>query len=988
MPAEFGVGELGVLKGPEGWHYQITWDDVLWGVKMVQGEAGGNTGTHGAAVLWCMAQRLYFKRASGLSFKELIRRYSQPINPIWTDDPVEGVKCRAPAPGVPAGTFYGRDECKPERIARRWRIIRKPWEQYDESLREFVIRWARGLVNNPVSKAVEFATPKVSSQGRGLVGLQRRKLSLVWDSLGRPEGGLETEGNAFYLKKNNIGRNSQILQGGTEDWTANHVRIAFAGHTSSPVDPGNHDTAPPAAGTDTAPPRTAAQSPETERLRSLTEGRTEPPASTMGYYVLGDGSSVSEFDPNARGLVPVHDPSIKSPSDSFFLQVNALKNVSNVDYALSVPLLQVSARDENDDFVNLNELIFGKPTFHNIFEAAATRNTHYSHLERPLASLEGLQITVQPPSAGGAASITMATLSIKIHNFEMVNANHPSGKFLAWMMRPGYHLRLRYGVQCLATTAIANSLRDAFQWIEDDFFVNQHTLSVEDDKSVSLKVSLQPTHSKLFNQIYVGESLPMEEIGQITREDLLSVLQSVTGQAPAEQVKILDQALKEFAQHFNTSITSAGLRTQVRSDGTLGSTFREALTNSQIINQPDQYPETIMENVVEGLQSIQSFLLTRRYTSLMKHNSFNYTNKGISYIAVKYGAIFHHLLRPEIERVATIATTSDTELPVGRLTSLDAAAIAQGRGNRVKIIFGNFNSRAGKWADKPVSNFPVNMDTIFSFLRDEREVGQFSDTLNNFISKLNTAVREPSNFTVTPEEIPASQRALLTEQQLRAATTSYPLQVPELKFVFYANPVQDAEADWIFYVYDSKDVSVRFHTLFDALNEHGDGVTPPTADQIKEKCLQLNIPWIEMGATSSFIRSMSADTTGNDLIQSHLMSQANLQNITQRQLDAATVARQLPAGISREFLDGRQTFTSDQQAAIRNTMVLMPLRVSLDCFMISSAVLFSPIYIFFPLKQFSALYQPYELGHEIQNGQAFTKITLQIQTSQANIAPA
>jgi len=144
------------------WSYRLTERDLLWAARMVQGETlPGRAGRRddALAVLWTMTslfspdgQRAKYGRWRFDSFTDLIRAYSQPINPRWL---AGGQFCR------PGGRGHGRDECSPARLAARERLQRTPWPELDAELREVVLRWAAGHTTNPVPTAIEFAAPFV-----------------------------------------------------------------------------------------------------------------------------------------------------------------------------------------------------------------------------------------------------------------------------------------------------------------------------------------------------------------------------------------------------------------------------------------------------------------------------------------------------------------------------------------------------------------------------------------------------------------------------------------------------------------------------------------------------------------------------------------------------------------------------------------------------------------------------------------------------------
>ena len=145
------------------WRYRLTERDILWAARMVQGETRNRAGRaeDALAVLWTMTQLFsprgqqskYGRQRFG-TYADLIRAYSQPINPHWLAD---GSFCR------PGGRAARSDACSPERTRRRTRLQRTPWNELHPGLRAVVLAWARGQTTNPVPKAVEFAAEAIAA---------------------------------------------------------------------------------------------------------------------------------------------------------------------------------------------------------------------------------------------------------------------------------------------------------------------------------------------------------------------------------------------------------------------------------------------------------------------------------------------------------------------------------------------------------------------------------------------------------------------------------------------------------------------------------------------------------------------------------------------------------------------------------------------------------------------------------------------------------
>ena len=170
--AQAPSGNWATIKSP-GFQYKLTDEDVLWAARMVYGEGGDERDA--PAVLWTMTQLFtpQGKRSKwgnpnkwGTSFRELIQRYSQPINPRWTTP--EGTRV---ASGIMQGEtslcYKAPDRCTSRYLERRRNFQSLSWERIPARLRDITLRWARGDLPNPVPNAVEFANPPTS---RGFLG--------------------------------------------------------------------------------------------------------------------------------------------------------------------------------------------------------------------------------------------------------------------------------------------------------------------------------------------------------------------------------------------------------------------------------------------------------------------------------------------------------------------------------------------------------------------------------------------------------------------------------------------------------------------------------------------------------------------------------------------------------------------------------------------------------------------------------------------------
>lgn len=140
--------EPNVIRAANGWSYELTPGDLLLASRMIVGESGTNE-KDAVAVLWTMAARL--AQIRGRSFSDMIASYSQPVNPRWT---ASGDKCG------PGGSAVGTDACSAHALERRAQIMAM---QPADMPRQWAIvqRFAAGGYQNPVSRATEFAAPRV-----------------------------------------------------------------------------------------------------------------------------------------------------------------------------------------------------------------------------------------------------------------------------------------------------------------------------------------------------------------------------------------------------------------------------------------------------------------------------------------------------------------------------------------------------------------------------------------------------------------------------------------------------------------------------------------------------------------------------------------------------------------------------------------------------------------------------------------------------------
>lgn len=933
----FGSGELGqIVAGSK--RYQLTWEDLLWAAKMLIGECGDNNAAtvEGAAVLWCMASR--WTVGSWSTYKTLILQYSQPINPRWRRD---GELC------APGGRYSGRTECRPEILDRRQALANLTWDDIATDIKEIVYNWATARVQNPIPKAVHFAVPRVASQGQGAAGLRRRDFSLVWDTLNRGEECIEFGGNAFYSTTT------------TERWEPNHVKILFDSRIAS--DSTVEDVAETTR--DINSPRTSAgrtrtgsgpqQVPENdilERISLITSDRTSPPtAPDCPYFIL----PTENDDPRAQDQLTEQqrDLIIYTPYDRYYNQVQALKQSKNVNMTQLVPLIQIWAEDATGRLYDLNSLIFTTPIFQGYID-----NTQ-DNPERPIASIQSFEVQVQPTQFGPTA-ISEASLSIKIHNPERVNDDDERGRFISYMLRQGFNIKIRYGLT--GHEEMEQIDRLAFQWKEEGFCVTRYEFQVKEDKTADLTVRLMPQTMKLLNQIHIGESIPASNFGNLTQDDINQIIDSSTSNSrdvTDDQKEDLRRRLNGLMNEFNNIRESVGLRTVSYGSGTFGSVLHGAISNTRILEQPEGVNAIPVPNMMTALRTIQAVLLTRRFQVLLSNDCYRYEFNSTKTNVIDLGPLFSIMAKPELDLVLSYASQNNVD--VGEKYSIDdypserSDSSERPTRNNVKVVFGRFNDRAGQWANKSISTFPINIDMLFNEIRQSRSVGEFSMQFNRFMGVCTSQISSIENYIPYPSTESPSRR----------------LETPYIRYTIYPDPSD--ESSWIFYIFDEKTNTIRFRL---ATENFG---TNPTKNDLIEICNEQKIPYLEMGEQNSIIRTLGGQTESDDLVASAGIFAASRAVGGARDMDASSI----PAGMSREWYGG-YNFSSNEVAT--QTVMTIPLRVSVDTLLISTMVSFQNMFLFFPISMFDGIYITRNVTHQIKTNGVLTKFDLQVNMSSLN----
>ncbi len=184
--------DYATVSGPNGFRYTFTDEDLLWACRMLWGEAGNLSWQtyEGEAILWTTLQR-FVKRhflVGESTYTESMRRFSQPINPIW----YEGGS-RDPDPG-----FVNDDE------ARRAYILQMDMEDFRPEIVSLAIRFMTGKVPNRAYAGLVDFNMAGKGGGPGDVGPIRVP-------------GLTNTANWFYRETDTV------------DWTTSTVTISNPG---------------------------------------------------------------------------------------------------------------------------------------------------------------------------------------------------------------------------------------------------------------------------------------------------------------------------------------------------------------------------------------------------------------------------------------------------------------------------------------------------------------------------------------------------------------------------------------------------------------------------------------------------------------------------------------------------------------------------------------------------------------------------------------
>ncbi len=184
------AGEIPVTPGaviwPDGSRHQLTREDVLWMGRMLEYEGSAGQEQHAAELLWIVVQRWYWMPAlRSQSFTEVMRSFSQPINPLWARN---GPRCYA------GSSWMSTSHCSEAALRRRDQAVNRTWESLNSISKRVAEAFSTGQLTNPAVGIVDFA-----SQARGADGVLRQigcnSPSLIFvRNAYPPEGDCQTPG--------------------------------------------------------------------------------------------------------------------------------------------------------------------------------------------------------------------------------------------------------------------------------------------------------------------------------------------------------------------------------------------------------------------------------------------------------------------------------------------------------------------------------------------------------------------------------------------------------------------------------------------------------------------------------------------------------------------------------------------------------------------------------------------------------------------------
>lgn len=149
--------------------YQLTGEDMLWAARMIVGEAGrGADKDDASAMLWAMMNR-FMQYGNWYDYTELLRKFSQPINPIWYRD---GKRCR------PGGKYHGTKFCAENLLKRREEVSSLTGDEIPINIKTWVREFANGVLLMPVAWT-RTTKPRINNWGAHWLKQENKQGQLV-----------------------------------------------------------------------------------------------------------------------------------------------------------------------------------------------------------------------------------------------------------------------------------------------------------------------------------------------------------------------------------------------------------------------------------------------------------------------------------------------------------------------------------------------------------------------------------------------------------------------------------------------------------------------------------------------------------------------------------------------------------------------------------------------------------------------------------------
>ncbi len=202
------AAELGTVCYDDGTSRRLLPEDAVQLAKMIDGETWGSPSVADAhAMSWAIAARSGIWGFPKWTLADLIRAYSQPINPKWTRT---GSACKQYYAAGYTGDIP--DSCSVKRVDRRERNIAMSWADTALIARREVLAFAAGTTVNPVPGMVGWFAP----------GMWRKREGNGANLRDHMIEGATIADNVYVKLSNNPD---------TTAWTDSHVRVVGPGQS-------------------------------------------------------------------------------------------------------------------------------------------------------------------------------------------------------------------------------------------------------------------------------------------------------------------------------------------------------------------------------------------------------------------------------------------------------------------------------------------------------------------------------------------------------------------------------------------------------------------------------------------------------------------------------------------------------------------------------------------------------------------------------------